>query len=150
VFFGPWFVLLLLQLSAKPEVGTVFALAPGETVARISLAASLAGIAATAVLVPLVGAGGAAAALLMQALVYRVAVRLPSRRYRQVPFQDRWALIGIVVVAIAFAAKLAIGGDLRQSAVALVALEATWLALARRVLGETLQALPRVRPTKAY
>jgi O-antigen/teichoic acid export membrane protein len=147
VFFAPWSILLLLQLSAKPEVATLFAHASGESVARISVLANLAALAATAALVPLFGTGGAAAALLTQAVVYRIAVRVPSRRYRSVPFQDRWALLGIAVVAAAFVAKLGVGGDLGESLLVLAGIEAAWLTLSRRVLGETLQALhvPRLR-----
>lgn len=142
-YLAPWFTLLLLQLSAKPEVATAYACAPGSSVARMSFHANMVAVASTIVLVPLFGAAGALAALLLQALTYRIVVRFAARRYRRIPFQDEWALFGIALIAVAFLLKLAARDDVLQSVGALAALEAACLLASFRILRSTLRGLFR-------
>lgn len=147
VYLGPWFVLLLLQLSAKPEVATVYALGRGQVAARVSLRANAVALVAAALLIPPFGTWGAVGALLAQALVYRVGVRVPARRLRPVPFQDHWALLGIALVLATFAAKTALDPGLEGSLVLFAAAEAALLVTAARMLGETtIRLIPRWRP----
>ena len=143
--FFPWFVLLLLQQSAKPDIGTLYAHAPGTTIARISLGAAAAGLVGAAVLIPLFETYGAAAALVLQAVVYRVAVRMPARRLRHVPFQDWWALFGIALLAAAFAYRELGGDSLFERLAVLALLECVCIAGSARVVAETFSALPRPR-----
>jgi O-antigen/teichoic acid export membrane protein len=137
VYLAPWFVLLLLQLSAKPEVGTLFAHARGRTLAALTLVASISGIAAAAVLIPFFGVTGALVAVILQALVYRVVVRIPARRYRPIPFQDTWAVIGIVLLLATWVVKIELDPSLLGSLALLVVGEVLCLVVAARVVGET-------------
>jgi len=142
-YLAPWFALLLLQLSAKPEVATAYARAPGSSVARLSFYANVAAVAATIALVPLFGAPGALAALLLQSLIFRIVVRYAARRYRRVPFQDEWMLFGIALLAIAFLLKLAVRDDVVQSVVALTALEVVCLLASFRMLRSMVRSVLR-------
>jgi O-antigen/teichoic acid export membrane protein len=134
VYLAAWFVLLLLQSSAKPEVATLYALGSGRAVAYTGLAGSLASIAAGAALIPIIGVPGALAALILQAMVYRGIVRVIARRYRSVPFQDGWAVAGIVLLGVAWTARQAIGSDALGNIVATIVLEVLLLAAAAPVV----------------
>lgn len=147
-FLTPWFALLLVQLSAKPEVGTMYAFGRARAMGRISLVSNTLGIVAAAALIPWVGAWGALVALVLQGLCYRIGVRLPARRLRPVPFQDTWAIAGCVTLIVAWVAKLVLEPGLGGDLVLLVAAEALWLGAAAVVSPDVFAAL-RVRPSAA-
>ncbi len=101
VFLAPWFVLVLLQSSGKAATGVLYATGVSSTVAKLGLLANGVAIGSLVAFVPLFGAPGAAAALLLQALVFRVVLQLLARRRASIPFQD-WG----VVLACAFVTAL--------------------------------------------
>jgi O-antigen/teichoic acid export membrane protein len=146
VYLAPWFVLLLLQLSAKPEVGTIYAYGRGATVARIGVVANVTALVATAALIPVLHVWGAVLALLVQAFVWRVVVRVPARRLRRVPFQDQWAVIGIALLLVTWGVKAALDLDLVGSAVLFAIAETGYLVLATPVIVTTMRSLPHWRP----
>lgn len=137
VYLAPWFVYLLLQFSARPETGVLYALAPGRTPARLSSISNLAGIASALALIPLFGPGGAVAALLLQLVVLRVLVRVPARRLRRVPFQDGWVLVGIGWLTATWAVKILIDPGPVGDLALLTAAVGSWLAVAWSVVSET-------------
>lgn len=145
VYLAPWFVLLLLQLSAKPEVGTLYALAPPRVVSRLSAGSTALGVALTAILVPYFEAPGAAGALIAQAALYRLLVRRPARRLRRVPFQDAWAFYGIALLVVAFGFKVVLDVGSVGSVVLAAALELALLVPAARVVGDAASII-RPRP----
>lgn len=105
VFLGPWFVFVLLQNAARPEFATLFALGEGRTVARVNLWTNTAALALLLVLVPWLGAPGAAAAAIAQVGMNRVAIARAARRYRPTPRHDRWVARGIVIITLAVVTK---------------------------------------------
>jgi O-antigen/teichoic acid export membrane protein len=108
LYLGPWFALLLLQLTAKPETGVVFAYASGRATARLGLIANLGGLVAAAALIPFFGAYGALGAAGVQAFGYRAGARILALRYRPTPFQDLYALVAIGIVAVVYTLKLTV------------------------------------------
>lgn len=145
VFLGPWFVLTLLQFAAKPEYATLYALGASSVAARLSVAVSVVALLAAAILIPPFGTAGAVAAVLLHAVVYRVALHVLARRYRRIPFQDRWAIVGIVFLVAGSLAKAVIGEDLVESLLVLAVLTSVLTLTARRLIAETVPALLRSR-----
>lgn len=93
-FFGPWIVLVLLQSSGRAAGGILYVLGQAKVVANLNLKANVSVFVAGAILIPLAGPVGAAGALIAQAIVYRILLVARARRYREVPFQDSWVVIG--------------------------------------------------------
>jgi O-antigen/teichoic acid export membrane protein len=102
-FAALWMGLLLVRLSGRPQLATLFANGRGYAIAKIGIAANVTAIAVLLILVPRVGLAGAVAAAFLQAAVTRALFWLVVRRDRKTPFQDGWVLAGIVMVAAAVA-----------------------------------------------
>jgi peptidoglycan biosynthesis protein MviN/MurJ (putative lipid II flippase) len=135
-------VLLLIQLSAKPEVGTMYAYGRTRTMGRIGVLSNVVAILGTLALVPWLGAGGALTALLIQALCFRIAVRIPSRRLRTIPFEDWWAVGGCATILAVYVVKLIVGRELVGELVLLVGAEAAWLGAAAFLSRDVFALLP--------
>jgi O-antigen/teichoic acid export membrane protein len=136
IYLTPWFVLLLVQLSAKPEIGTIYAFGEARMMGRISLGSNVVALALTAALIPWLGTGGALIALFVQALYYRIAVRLPARRLRRIPFQDAWAIAGCLVLLALYATKLLVGRGITTEVAIFVVAETAWLGAAVFLAGD--------------
>ncbi len=110
----------LVQLSGRPQLGTLFAFGRGNFMAVASMAGAFTALIALYVLVPPFGIAGAIAALYCQALVSRIAYHLGSRRDRATPWQDGWPLFGLALtaVAIVFAETAGAGFGLRVAVLA--------------------------------
>lgn len=145
-YLAPWFVVLLIQLSAKPEVGVMYAFERTRAMGRIGLLSNVLGIAAALALIPWLGTGGALVALVLQALCFRVAVRIPSRRLRTVPFGDWWAVAGCAVLLALYVVKLLVGRGLAGEIALFAGAEAAWLGAAA-VFGRDAFALLPARRT---
>lgn len=102
VFLAPWFVLVLLQSSGKAATGVLYATGVSSTVAKLGLLANGVALGSLVVLVPVFGAAGAAMALLLQAIVFRIALQILARRRAAIPFQDWGAVLACALVTILF------------------------------------------------
>jgi O-antigen/teichoic acid export membrane protein len=132
-----WFVLLLLQRSGRPQIGTLYALGRGATVARIHVVGTLFGLGALAALIPVLGIWGAVIAQFARAAAVRIGFELSSRKIRRLPWQDAWALVGGAAISLAILTteNLVLAWPER---LAVTALALAVLALcARSVLAET-------------
>jgi len=148
-YLAPWFVLLLVQLSAKPELGTLYAFGRSHTMGRISLFSNVLGIVGSASLIPWLGTGGALTALALQWLSYRVAVRIPARRLRRIPFQDGWAVAGCVVLLALYGVKLIAGRGAGVELALLFGGEVLWLGAAALLSRDVFDLLPKGRASAA-
>lgn len=148
-YLAPWFVLLLIQLSAKPEVGAMYAFGRTRTMGRIGVVSNVVGIAVTLALIPWLGAGGALVALVLQALCFRIAVRIPSRRLRTIPFQDWWAVAGCATILAVYVAKRITGLELSREIPLLIVAEAAWLGLAALFARDVFALLPARRSAQS-
>jgi O-antigen/teichoic acid export membrane protein len=102
VFLAPWFVLVLLQSSGKAATGVLYATGVSSTVAKLGLLSNSVAIASLLVFVPAFGVAGAAMSLLLQAVVFRVAIQLLARRRAPIPFQDWGAVLACAFVTALF------------------------------------------------
>jgi O-antigen/teichoic acid export membrane protein len=141
-YLATWFVLLLVSLTAKPELGVLYANARARTMGRVSLLSNCAGIVGAVALIPFIGAWGALAALALQALSFRIAVRIPARRLRRVPFQDAWAVAGCVLLLALYGVKLLAGLSLGVELLLLVVAGTGWLGAAALLARDVFAVLP--------
>jgi O-antigen/teichoic acid export membrane protein len=132
-----WMVVLLVQMSGKPQSMTLIGRNEGARVARASLVAVLIGIAVLVVAVPTVGLVGAVAAQGVQFSVYRMLLGRAARRFRAVPFQDQWVVVGAIVIGLSYSLRQALEP---ATPVAFAMLVAALLALA--VAGREVLSLP--------
>ncbi len=102
-FAAALLALPLIQLSGRPQVGTIYAFGRGNFMAGISIVAAFVALSALIVLVPAFGIAGAIAALYSQSLAMRIAYQFGARRDRATPWQDGWPLFGLVLTALAIA-----------------------------------------------
>jgi len=129
-----WMMFLLMQNSGKPQTGILFRLGGGKVYARLVVISTFVGIAALVALVPLFGLWGAAASVTVQQLFLRASIQIAARRFRRTPFQDGWALFGILYIAAVFLVRLRFGGSAQADAGILGVAAAVLLFLARRSL----------------
>ena len=123
-----WFVVLLVQFSGKAEMAVVTVAGKTREAARLTILANALMLGTAVALIPVVGAYGAVLAFLVQATAYRVAVRILARRLAPVPFVDRGALVGSLVLLGAFAAKATVGDGVGASIGLLAMFEGVLLA----------------------
>jgi len=139
----------LVQLSGRPQQGTLFAFGRGNFIAAVRILAALAALAALLALAPPFGIAGAVAALYVQALVVRIAFQIGARRDRATPWQDGWPLFGLALTALAIAFAEAAGAGFGLRVAALAGFLAILAAAARHVLrdmgGQLRHALARPR-----
>lgn len=149
VFLAPWFVLVLLQSSGKAATGVLYATGVSSTVAKLGLLANSVAIGSLVVLVPLFGAAGAAMALLLQALVFRIALQLLARRRAVIPFQDWGAVLGCAFVTALFLLRRHVVESTEGLLVLFVVAELLCLAVGRRVILTVAPLLFRFRARSA-
>jgi O-antigen/teichoic acid export membrane protein len=149
VFLAPWFVLVLLQSSGKAATGVLYATGVSSTVAKLGLLANVVAISSLVIFVPLLGAAGAAVALLLQALVFRVALQLLARRRAAIPFQDWGAVAACAFVTVLFLLRRHVVESTESLLVLLVAAELLCLAVGSRVIATVAPLLWRFRARSA-
>lgn len=93
-----WMAYLLIQNSGRPEVALLFTSGRSDRYFHLSTVATVVGIAGMFLLVPALGVEGVLIALFAQLLIVRVVVRKLAHSIRKVPFQDRWVLIGTLLI----------------------------------------------------
>jgi O-antigen/teichoic acid export membrane protein len=139
VFLAPWCLVVILQSTGKPATGILYAGSDTRTVAKIGAISSGVVLVALAVLVPLWGAPGAVAAVLVQTFVYRVLLQLFARRRAVIPFQDRGAIAAGLLVGVLFTIRRYGTADPKALLVVLAVAEIGALVIGRRVLLSLLQ-----------
>lgn len=149
VFLAPWFVLVLLQSSGKAATGVLYALGVSSTVAKLGLLANAVGIGSLLVFVPAFGAAGAAMALLLQALVFRIALQLLARRRATVPFQDWGAVLACAFVTALFLLRRYVVDSTESLLVLLVVAELGCVAVGSRVILTVAPLVLRARTRSA-
>ncbi len=146
VFLAPWFLLVLLQSSGKAATGVLYATGVSSTVAKLGVLTNAVAIGSLFVFVPLFGAAGAATALLLQALVFRVVVQVIARRSAATPFQDlSVVLAGAFITALFFVRRYAVESP-EALLVVLVAAELLCGFVGARVI---LAVVPMLRRTRS-
>ena len=149
VFLAPWFVLVLLQSSGKAATGVLYATGVSSTVAKLGLLANAVGICALVVFVPAFGAAGAAMALLLQALVFRVVLQILARRRATIPFQDWGCVLACALVTGLFLLRRHVFDSTESLLVLLVAAELLCVAVGSRVILTVAPLLFRYRARAA-
>ena len=129
-----WMAFLLLQNSGKPQTGILYRLGGGRTYARLVVVSGFVGIAGLFVLVPAFGMWGAAASATMQQLFLRGSIQVAARKLRRTPFQDAWAVFGVVYIALVYLVRRSVGGTPAVDVQILLVAGAVLLFLARREL----------------
>jgi O-antigen/teichoic acid export membrane protein len=143
VFLAPWFVLVLLQSSGKAATGVLYATGVSSTVAKLGLLANGVALGSLLVLVPVFGAAGAAMALLLQALVFRIALQILARRRAAIPFQDWGAVLACAFVTALFFLRRHAVESTESLLVLLVAAELLCLVVGSRVIATVTPLLLR-------
>lgn len=95
-----WIVVTIIQNTAKPHFGVLYALIPGKRAAWLNTVSNIVAGLALLPLIWLTGPLGALLASALQAGVFRLILRVVVKRHRNVPFQDRWALAAIAATLI--------------------------------------------------
>jgi O-antigen/teichoic acid export membrane protein len=149
VFLAPWFVIVLLQTSGKAATGVLYATGVSSTVAKLGLLANGVALGALVVLVPLFSAAGAAMALLLQALVFRVALQILARRRAAIPFQDWGAVLACALVTALFLLRRNVVESTEGLLMLLVAAELLCVAVGSRVIVTVAPLLLRTRARSA-
>jgi len=127
---------VIMQSTGKPASGILYAMNHAAEVARIGIASNGVVILAFIVFVPVWGAPGAVAAVLLQALVYRVALQVLARRRAEIPFQDGSAILAAALVVVLFCVRRYITSDPVALGGVLAGAWVISLVLGRRVLVE--------------
>jgi O-antigen/teichoic acid export membrane protein len=136
IFLAPWCLVVIMQSTGKPASGVLYAMGHAGEVAKIGIASNGVVIVALAALVPAFGAPGAVAAILLQALVYRVALQVLGRRQARIPFQDGSAILAAVLVVVLFCIRRYATSDAEALAGVLAASWVVSLVVGRRVVSE--------------
>nr|WP_255599893.1 oligosaccharide flippase family protein [Afifella sp. IM 167] len=105
--FLPWlFIILLVHLSGRSALALLFAEGLGAEITRRRAAIALAALAALPLIVAdFAGIGldlgipGVLLVLFAEALIYRLYLRYRSSAFGTLPFQDGWALAGVIAIA---------------------------------------------------
>lgn len=129
-----WMIFLLMQNSGKPQTGILFRLGGGRTYARSVVRSTFVGMAFLVVLVPFFGIWGAVAAASIQQLFLRANIQIAARAIRRVPFQDGWALFGILYILAVALVRRYFGGTPQANVTILAIAVALLLVLARKSL----------------
>jgi O-antigen/teichoic acid export membrane protein len=129
-----WMMFLLMQNSGKPQTAILFRLGGGRIYARLVVISTFVGMVALVAFVPRFGLWGAVAAATVQQLFLRASIQIGARPLRRTPFQDGWALFGILYIATVYVARLYLGGSPQANAVILAASTLALLFLARKSL----------------
>lgn len=143
VFLAPWCIVVILQCTGKPATGVLYASGEASAVARIGLLANIVVLVGLFVLVPTLGAAGAVAAVLLQALVFRVTLQLAARRRASLPFQDGGAIFACALVATLFLLRRYVTSNTETLIILFVFAELVCALLGRNVLRATFNALFR-------
>jgi O-antigen/teichoic acid export membrane protein len=149
VFLAPWFVLVLLQSSGKAATGVLYATGVASTVAKLGLLANGVAIGSVVVLVPMFGAAGAATALLLQALVFRIALQILARRRVAIPFQDWGAVLACALVTGLFVLRRHVVESTESLLVLLVAVELVCVVVGGKVIVTVAPLLLKARARSA-
>ncbi len=142
-FAALWMGLLLVRLSGRPQLATLFANGRGYAISKIGIVANGTAIAVLLLLVPRIGLAGAVAAAFIQAAMTRAMFWWAARQERDTPFQDGWVLAGVALIAgaVALVESTAPSAGLRALGLAAAL---TLVAIAgRRPLGELRLQLKR-------
>ncbi len=135
---------LLLQHAGKAATATVYGLKKGVWTAHFRIITLIPSIVAIWFLVPTFGIGGVVTIMFAEMFVFRLLMGHRARRLRRIPFQDRWILIGILLILgihlLIFVASptLAVRGLLFVVAIVGV------MILGRRELRDTISQLRRL------
>ncbi len=140
-----WVAYVLIQNSARPQLATLFALGESDVVARANLRANLIGLIALVVGVPLLGVGGGLAAGLSGIVVSRGGFMFAARRYRATPNQDRWVVLGALLIGATALAKVSIAPSFWGSVALLAGAEAVCLGFGFRPLVDLSRSALRIR-----
>lgn len=100
IFAVLWMVLLLFQHIGKPHTGFLYVTHQGVINSTIMIFATLLGIATIFLFVPFFGLFGAVGAVFVQMIIYRIGIQIQVNRFRKIPFQDWWALIGVIFILV--------------------------------------------------
>jgi O-antigen/teichoic acid export membrane protein len=141
VFLAPWCIVVILQCTGKPATGILYTSGDASAVARIGLLANAVVLVALVALVPPFGASGAVAAVILQAIIFRVTLQLAARRRAALPFQDLGAIFACALVAILFFLRRYVTSSTDFLIVLLVFSEVLCALLGRKVLRSTFAAL---------
>ena len=102
VFLAPWFVLVLLQTSGKAATGVLYATGVSSTVAKLGFVSNAVALVRWSSSCRSSEPLASPSALLLQALVFRVALQLLARRRRPIPFQDWGSCSACALVTVLF------------------------------------------------
>ena len=92
---------LLVQNSARAHIGLLYAKGEVDIYARLNMIAILTTFICAALAIPQWGPWGALFAIFMQQTVLRIGLQIYVRRRIPVPFQDSWAISGLILIGLA-------------------------------------------------
>jgi O-antigen/teichoic acid export membrane protein len=122
-----------LLSSGKPETAFLMATGRGNTLARLGTVGTLMGAAALIVLVPFMGATGAALAMVARVMTIRIGLYVAGRRFN-LPFQDKPLLVGLATSALVAAVVFKFEPDLLWRLIVSAILGIAALVLLIRIL----------------
>lgn len=143
--FIPGFVVIaLVQSSGKPNTAAIYAIGSVIALSWIRVALVVVGLVALLPAIALLGIWGILAVTLAEALAYRICIRLLTLKYRKVPFQDQFVVLGIMVIAAGFALVQFVPLSLGARMAIMIAGVAALLAAGRHVMADAIAAIRAV------
>lgn len=135
-FAALWMALLLVRLSGRPQLATLFAFGRGYSISKVGIASNLLAIVLLLVLVPRVGVAGAVAAAFAQAAATRLLYWFIVRHDRATPMQDAWPVAGVALIGATLAVAEMAEPDAALRALLLAAVLLPLAFTARHAIGD--------------
>lgn len=125
-------LILLVQFSGKPQLGMLYARGQASFLSMLTLVAMAAALPLTIVLIPKWGVPGAMIGITCQMVIFRVGIHLRANALHKTPFQDQWAIKGIVIAAFVICWNEVLHPELILRATVFVLVGSTMIFLERK------------------
>ncbi len=105
VYIVFWMAYLLLQNSARPHIGVIYANNAGKHYSNIVSIASIISIVMLFFLVEMLGVIGVFISSFIYLLLLRIGATILARKYTYTPFQDSLVILGMLLILLSYIAS---------------------------------------------
>lgn len=141
IYIPGFVVIVLVQSSGKANTAAIYATGSVLTLSWIRVALVVAGLAALVPAIAWAGIWGILLVSLVEALAYRICIWLLTVRYRMVPFQDQFVVLGGAVIAASFALVQLVPLSLGARLAVMLAGSAVLITVGRHVIADAIAAM---------